>query len=107
MLTSRVTNSFRSSVVRFLRPVMVRVAGLVTRWVSHDDLQAVVKAARAAGALGEADSAMLSGFVAFRHKSVQDVMRPRTEVVALPLDASERQIRDVLQSERYSRYPVY
>jgi magnesium and cobalt transporter len=34
-------------------------------------------------------------------------MRPRTEVAALPLDSSEEEVRDVIQRERYSRYPVY
>jgi CBS domain containing-hemolysin-like protein len=34
-------------------------------------------------------------------------MRPRTEVVALPIDASEQEVWEVLRRERYSRYPVY
>src|SRR5215207_4461620 len=34
-------------------------------------------------------------------------MRPRTEVVAIPLGATEEEVRDVLYRERYSRYPVH
>jgi CBS domain containing-hemolysin-like protein len=34
-------------------------------------------------------------------------MIPRTQVVALPIDATEETVRQVLRTERYSRYPVY
>jgi putative hemolysin len=107
MLTNRVTNSFRAMLQRAVRPVTVRLATPLMRLLSHDDLRALIKQARAAGALNESDSAMLSGIFAFHHKKIQDVMRPRTEVVALPLDATEEEVREVLRAERYSRYPVY
>src|ERR1700683_1864637 len=107
MLTNRVTNSFRAMLQRAVRPVTVRLATLLMRLLSHDDLRALIKQARAAGALNESDLAMLSGMFAFHHKKIQDVMRPRTEVVALPLDATEEEVREILRAERYSRYPVY
>jgi CBS domain containing-hemolysin-like protein len=50
---------------------------------------------------------LLTGVAAFRTKRVRDLMRPRTEVVALPVSLDEIQLRDVLRRERYSRYPVY
>ena len=39
-------------------------------------------------------------------KKARDVMRPRTEVVALPIDATEDEVWNVVRNERYSRYPV-
>lgn len=33
-------------------------------------------------------------------------MRPRTAVVALPIDATEDEVWNIVRSERYSRYPV-
>jgi putative hemolysin len=63
--------------------------------------------ARAHGTLDESDSAMLAGVFDFHEKRAHDVMRPRTEVVALPLEATEREVWEVLRRERYSRYPVY
>lgn len=50
---------------------------------------------------------MLNGVFEFHDKRAHDVMRPRTEIVALPIDATEAEVRAVLCSERYSRYPVY
>lgn len=54
-----------------------------------------------------ADSAMIAGVVDFHNKKARDVMRPRTDVVALDVEATERELRALLRRERYSRYPVY
>ena len=74
---------------------------------SPEELRMLVMQARAHGTLDESDSAMLAGVFDFHEKKVQDVMRPRTEVVALSIDASEDEVRVTLERERYSRYPVY
>lgn len=50
---------------------------------------------------------MLGGVLDFQHKRAHDVMRPRTAIVALSIDAAEDEVRSVLRTERYSRYPVY
>ena len=74
---------------------------------SPEELRMLVMQARAHGALDESDSAMLAGVFDFHEKRVRDVMRPRTEVVALDIDSSEAEVRAILRQERYSRYPVY
>jgi CBS domain containing-hemolysin-like protein len=74
---------------------------------SPEELRMLVMQARAHGTLDESDTAMLAGVFDFHEKKVQDVMRPRTEMVALSLDATEEEVRDTLGRERYSRYPVY
>jgi CBS domain containing-hemolysin-like protein len=74
---------------------------------SPEELRMLVMQARAHGTLDESDSAMLAGVFDFHEKKVQDVMRPRTEMVALSIDADEDEVRDTLSRERYSRYPVY
>lgn len=74
---------------------------------STEELRLLVLQSRAHGALGESDSKMLAGVFDFHEKRVQDVMRPRTEVAALAADSTEQEIRETLQRERYSRYPVY
>jgi CBS domain containing-hemolysin-like protein len=43
----------------------------------------------------------------FHEKKAHDVMRPRTELAAIPIEATEAEVREILQVERYSRYPVY
>lgn len=74
---------------------------------SPEELRMLVMQARAHGTLDESDSAMLAGVFDFHDKKVQDVMRPRTEMVALSMNATEEEVRATLERERYSRYPVY
>lgn len=74
---------------------------------SADELRLLVMQARAHGTLDESDSAMLAGVFDFHSKKARDVMRPRTDVVALDIDATEDEVWAVVREERYSRYPVF
>jgi CBS domain containing-hemolysin-like protein len=74
---------------------------------SVDELRLLVMQARAHGTLDESDSAMLAGVFDFHEKKARDVMRPRTDVVALSIDATEADVWRIVREERYSRYPVY
>ena len=74
---------------------------------SADELRLLVMQARAHGTLDESDSAMLAGVFDFHEKKARDVMRPRTDMVALSIDATEEEVWAIVREERYSRYPVY
>ena len=74
---------------------------------SADELRLLVMQARAHGTLNEADTAMLAGVFDFHNKKAHDVMRPRTEMVAIAEDVELAELIDILKRERYSRYPVY
>lgn len=74
---------------------------------SPEELRLLVTQARAHGTLDESDSLMLAGVFDFHEKRARDVMLPRTEVSAIPIDATEQELWDTVRRERYSRYPVY
>lgn len=74
---------------------------------SPDEIRFLVMQAHAHGTLDESDRAMLAGVLDFHEKKARDVMRPRTDVVALDIDATEQEVWEVLRRERYSRYPVF
>jgi CBS domain containing-hemolysin-like protein len=91
---------------------LLRLAGLQSANESQhvhspEELRLLVMQARAHGTLDESDSAMLAGVFDFHEKKARDVMRPRTDVVALDIESTEEEVWEVLRSERYSRYPVY
>jgi CBS domain containing-hemolysin-like protein len=90
-----------------LRLFGVRPVSEAERVHSPEELRLLVMQARAHGTLDESDSAMLAGVFDFHEKRARDIMRPRTEVVAIPIDATEEEVWDVVRRERYSRYPVY
>jgi CBS domain containing-hemolysin-like protein len=92
--------------------VLLRLFGVspvseASRVHSPEELRLLVMQARDQGTLDPTDSAMLAGVFDFHEKRARDVMRPRTEVVAIPLEATEEEVREVLYRERYSRYPVH
>ena len=74
---------------------------------SPEELRLLVMQARAHGTLDESDSAMLAGVFDFHNKRALDVMRPRTEMVAIAEDVERDELIEILRRERYSRYPVY
>jgi len=74
---------------------------------SPDELRLLVTHSAEHGRLNETDTAMLAGVFDFHEKKARDVMRPRTEIVALPINAAADEVWEVLRAERYSRYPVY
>jgi CBS domain containing-hemolysin-like protein len=74
---------------------------------SPDEIRFLVMQAHARGTLDESDRAMLAGVLDFHEKKARDVMRPRTDVVALDIEASEEEVWEILRRERYSRYPVF
>lgn len=85
------------------------IRGVTLRRPAHSpaELRSLVEHAHAQGALEETDRAMLSAVFDFKQKRAHDVMRPRTEVVALDIDSTEEEVWQVVRSERFSRYPVY
>ena len=72
-----------------------------------EEIRFLVMQAHAHGNLDESDRAMLAGVLDFHEKKARDVMRPRTDIVALDIEATEEEVWEVLRRERYSRYPVY
>ena len=74
---------------------------------SPEELRLLVMQTTQHGLLDESDRAMLAGVFDFHFKKSRDVMRPRTEIVAISADASETEVWDTIRRERYSRYPVF
>jgi len=111
MLFSRVMSPF-ITLLNGVANALLRVVGVNPAGGGHqnvhsaDELRLLVMQARAQGTLNENDSMMLAGVFDFHDKKARDVMRPRTEVAAIPLDASEAEVWEILRAERYSRYPV-
>lgn len=74
---------------------------------SPDELRTLVMHSHAHGELDESERAMLAGVFDFKQKRAHDVMRPRTDVVAIDIDSTEEEVIHILRTERYSRYPLY
>jgi CBS domain containing-hemolysin-like protein len=111
MLFSRVMSPFigmlNGTANRMLAIVGIEPASEGGHVHSPEELRLLVMQARAHGTLDESDSAMLAGVFDFHNKRALDVMRPRTDMVALAEDVEFEELVQTLRRERYSRYPVY
>jgi putative hemolysin len=115
-IVQSMAGQIRLGLVNAARRVRRELAAAWMRVMPADELRRVVLTARPGagrpaearpGALDAAGWAMLAGVIDFHQKRAHDVMRPRTEVVALPLVATEDEVRAVIRAEQFSRYPVY
>jgi putative hemolysin len=72
-----------------------------------DDIQALIDVGEAEGILEGEEAERIHSIIEFGDTCVNEVMTPRTEIVALPITATVRQARDVMIDSKYSRLPVY
>ncbi len=89
-----------------LRPFADRTNFMEAR-VSKEELQAMVEEAGETGALHAQASELASRALEFDKLVLSDVMIPRNRIDALPINASQDQMRRFLLEERRSRAPVY
>jgi putative hemolysin len=73
----------------------------------NDSLQTLIEAGEAEGIIEERERELIETIVDFGDTTADEVMTPRTEIEALPLDATVREARDAIIESKYSRLPVY
>ena len=71
------------------------------------DPAALVREALAAGMSVDRELALAGGVMTFAERPVREVMTPRTDVVAVPEDASRNDLLRVFGQSGFSRVPVY
>ncbi len=74
--------------------------------LTTEELKVVFTEATHAGIIEEHEHKVISGVVRLADRPVREVMTPRTEVDAIPYDASPAQIRDRLLNSPHTRLPV-
>lgn len=74
---------------------------------NNEDFNALMEVGEAEGILEEEDRELIETMVEFSDTRAGEIMTPRTEIVALPIEATVRDARDLIVREKYSRLPVY
>lgn len=72
-----------------------------------DDIQALIDVGQAEGIIEEGERELIQRLFEFGDTEVNEIMTPRTEIVALPINATVRDARDLIIEQKYSRVPVY
>lgn len=72
-----------------------------------DDIHALMEVGKAEGIIEEQERELIETMVEFSDTTVDEIMTPRTEICALPIDATVKAARDLIIEEKYSRMPVF
>jgi putative hemolysin len=72
-----------------------------------DAVDALIEAGQEEGILEEQDRDLIQSVVEFGDKTVREVMKPRPEMVAVPVTMTVEQFVELLRAKRFSRVPVY
>ena len=75
--------------------------------ITDDELLTIVKEAENEGGLDKHESELIQNAIAFDDRQAADILTPRVDVVAIPIDAGEEEVTELFSETGYSRLPVY
>ncbi len=90
-----------------LKRAGVDTPGAHERLHSPEEIRMLVEQSGEGGSLGREDARLLEGVFEFSEKTAEEVMTPRTEMVAIAADAAVEAAADEVAAAGRSRYPVY
>jgi CBS domain containing-hemolysin-like protein len=96
----------RSSQV-ILRAIGQEKAGSEEAVHSPEEIRLLVEQSQESGQMQAHDADLIDAVFEFSEKNAREVMTPRTELVALPVEATLSEVLDVVQESGLSRYPIY
>ena len=96
-------------VLGFLQSVaaLTREHGDPTPETPAEAVDALIEAGQEEGIIQEGDRDLIQSVVEFSGKTVREAMKPRPEMVAVPVDYTVEQLVDLLKTRPFSRIPVY
>ena len=75
--------------------------------VTEEEIRMMVDVGEEKGAIDESEKEMINNIFEFDNKIAADVMTHRTEIVGIRNDASFTEISELVNREKYTRFPVY
>ena len=72
-----------------------------------EDFQALMEVGEAEGIIEENERELIESVVEFNETRAGEIMTPRTEICAIPIESSIIAARQLMVEEKYSRLPVY
>lgn len=75
--------------------------------VTEEEIRMMVDAGEEKGTIQLAEKQMINNIFDFDIKNVSDIMTHRTNIVAIPIEATLKETVHIVNTEKYTRYPVY
>jgi CBS domain containing-hemolysin-like protein len=106
-ITTPFTYFLNKSSQVILRAMGQEKAGSEEAVHSPEEIRLLVEQSQEGGQMQAHDADLIDAVFEFSEKNAREVMTPRTELVALPVEATLSEVLDVVQESGLSRYPVY
>lgn len=74
---------------------------------TDEDIKALIEVGEAEGILEQEEGELIHSILEFGDTCVNEVMTPRPDIVALAIEATVREAREIMIESKYSRLPVY
>jgi len=91
--------------------VIVRMFGLDPNVedenVTEEEIRLMVDVGQERGTIQETEKEMINNIFEFDNKVVSEIMTHRTNIVAIPIQSTMREIIKFVNEEKYTRFPVY
>ena len=88
-----------------LRPFGIKDAQHL--FVTEEDIRTLVNVGAEQRVIEEQEREMIHSIIEFGDTIVREIMTPRPEVIAVPIDDTPRRALDIVVSEGYAKLPVY
>lgn len=75
--------------------------------VTEEGIRQMVDAGGSNGSIDESEKEMINNIFELSNTSVEEIATHRTDIVAVPLEATLAEIKEVLMEEKYSRIVIY
>jgi CBS domain containing-hemolysin-like protein len=90
-----------------LRALSLKSTGSDEAVHSPEEIRLLVEQSQESGQMQARDADLIDAVFEFSEKSAREVMTPRTELIALPVEATLSEVLELVQESGLSRYPVY
>lgn len=75
--------------------------------VTEEEIRMMVDVGEEKGAIQQNEKVMINNIFELDNKDVSDIMTHRTNIVAIPIDYTLKKTVQIVNEEKYTRYPVY
>lgn len=90
---------------------LVRLFGVdpneIDEQVTEEEIRMMIDVGNESGAIKETEKIMINNVFEFNNKTVSDIMTHRSHVISIPLDFTLAEVAHVINTERYTRFPVF
>ncbi|WP_106768021.1 hemolysin family protein [Paenibacillus faecalis] len=107
---SKATSPF-VKLLTFSTNILVRMFGVNPddnkEEVTEEEIRMMVDVGNENGTIRESEKIMINNIFEFDNKTVSDIMMHRSNVVGIPVDASLSEVAQIVNTEKYTRFPVF